>query len=492
MIDLIGRLTIAAVGGLLAAQAMPPRASAWALLPLGIAVIYATAQKQRRIRSALIGLAGAVGYFAPLLSWMEVVGTDAWAMVVALCSIWWLVAFALLPSVRYFKLRSAAFATIWTGIEVLRDSVPWGGFGWGQFGVSVPLSPFAGLAPNVGQIGATWVIIFVTVWLADAIIDRSHFELKTSMAAAASVLLLIALTPFSYGVAVDTSKTTRVAVVQGGVDHYGLGSFGDLRAVLRHHVETTLDHKAEINTADLVVWPENAADINPQVDAVAAELMNQVVSQIDPPVLLGAVQVQPDNNLHNISLLWTNVGYVEKYVKRKVVPFGEFMPFRDFVTSMTDRAALMPRDFTPGTQHGSIDSSGVHLGILICFEVADTGFALTDDPQASAWIVHTNNATYQFKGQSEQQLLAARMRAAETQRPVIVSSTSGISAIIDAQGSVTQQISQTSTGVMLADLHQISGLTGAMMLHPILRGGFPIAALVLVLVATRRRRKVAQ
>ena len=46
--------------------------------------------------------------------------------------------------------------------------------------------------------------------------------------------------------------------------------------------------------------------------------------------------------------------------------------------------------------------------------------------------------------------------------------------------------------VMLADLHQVSGLTGAMMLYPIIRGGFPIAALVLVLVATRRRRKVAQ
>lgn len=484
------RVLVSAAGGFLAAQAMPPRYAPWLALPLGIALIYAMAIDLGRWRSSFVGVASAAGYFAPLLAWMEVVGTDAWALVTLLCTFWWGVAFAFVPLSRRWPYPALVFSTIWTAAEIMRDSVPWGGFGWGQFGVSAPLTPFIGLAPNVGQIGATWLMIVLATTMAELAVKKSKPTLTPRSGTVVLAALLIALTPVTFGVTLDETRSTRIAVVQGGVDNYGLGSFGDLRAVLKHHVDTTLDAKNTINTADLVVWPENAADINPQTDALAAQLMNSVVNEIEPPVLLGAVQVQPDNTLHNISLLWTRNGYEEKYVKRKVVPFGEFMPFREFVTSLTDRAALMPRDFTSGDAHGSIDSNGVHLGILICFEVADTGFALTDDQDASAWIVHTNNATYQFRGQSEQQLLAAQMRAAETTRPVLVSSTSGISAIIDRQGRVAQSISQTDTGVMTEEFNQVKGRTPAMMLYPLWKFGLPLAALLLI--ALGMRRKVAR
>lgn len=484
------RLGTSGLAGLLAAQVMPPTYGPWLTLPIGIAALYLLARNQAGWLAGLVGLSGGVGYFLPLLRWMEIVGVDAWLLLTTLCAVWWFVAFSFLPRVAELRFIPFAFATVWTAAEILRDSVPWGGFGWAQFGVATPLTPFNGLAPNVGQLGATWIMIFSSCLLGEWLYLRQLPKVTAKTVALGLSLAAVALNPFNFGLS-TAPNTARLSIVQGGVDHYGLGTFGDIRSVLKHHAEVTSTNKSEIDQTDLVVWPENAADVNPQTDVVAAGIMNNLVREIKPPILLGAVQAQSDNTLHNISLLWTRVGYKEIYVKRKIVPFGEFMPMREFITSITDRAALMPRDFSSGKRHGSIDVNNVHFGTLICFEVADAGLALTDDDQASAWIVHTNNATYQFTGQSEQQLLAGQMRAAETQRPFIISSTSGISAIIDTQGHVTDQISQTETGIMIASFSTITGKTGAMLLYPFLRLVIPAMALALIAAALRRRKRTS-
>lgn len=483
---LLMRIAIAALAGFVASLSMPPREAPWILLPLGVAAMYACAVGLRSRSAALVGLAGAFGYFAPLLKWMEVVGIDAWMLLIGLCSIWWLIAFALLPVAQKFSQPALAFATLWASLEILRDTVPWGGFGWAQFGMIVPLTPFVGLASNLGQIPTTWLIIAISC-LAVEFVRKRRLNQSPILGLAGLAVIALAFVPITAGVTVDDSQTKKISVVQGGVDYYGLGTFGDIRSVLRRHIEATRASSEEINTSVLVVWPENAADVNPMADSVSADLLNALVAEITPPILMGAVVAQPDNTLHNVSLLWSRAGYSEKYVKRKVVPFGEFMPFREFVTSLTERAALMPRDFSPGTTHGSLNLGNFHVGILICFEAADSGFALTDDDQASIWVIHTNNATYQFQGQSEQQLLAARMRAAETRRPVLVSSTSGISAIIDSQGQVKADLSQTETGTISETFNTIVGKTPAMYAYAWWRYGLLANALLLLALGARRR-----
>jgi len=488
---LLFRFGVALLSGFVASLAMPPREAPWPLLMIGIACIYSCATGLRPRASWLIGLAGAIGYFGPLLRWMDVVGSDAWLLVVALCSFWWCLAFGWLPSMQKFRFPGLAFATVWTAFELLRDLYPWGGFGWAQFGVIAPLTPFEGLAPNLGQIPITWLAMAVSCTAVDAA-KAPHLVRTPSMGLAVLSLLAVAYVPLDGTLVRDESATKKFVVVQGGVDHYGLGTFGDVRSVLKHHIDATRAATQQVNDADLVIWPENAADVNPMADVVSAEMLNSLIGEIEPPILLGAVVAQPDDTLHNISLLWSRAGYSEKYVKRKIVPFGEFLPFREFVTSWTDRAALMPRDFSPGTTHGSLDLGNFHLGILICFEVADSGLALTDDDNASAWVIHTNNATYQFRGQSEQQLLAARMRAAETSRPVLVSSTSGISAIIDSRGQIDSSISQSEVGAISARLGTVTGQTFAMISYPFWKYGFLVMAIALIVLTKLRSRSASK
>ena len=125
----------------------------------------------------------------------------------------------------------------------------------------------------------------------------------------------------------------------------------------------------------------------------------------------------------------------------------------------------MPRDFEAGKTAGSFSINGVALGVLICFEAADDWQALEASQDNSILIIQTNNATYQYLGQSEQQLQSAQMRAIETQRPVVVVSTSGISAIIAADGEIVDRLTQDQVGVMVRTFPEVSGVSPAVFSH---------------------------
>ena len=109
-LNLLLRLLVAWLAGLLAAQIMPPTYGPWLFLPIGIGLLYLIARGQRSRTSGFIGLVGGVGYFLPLLRWMDVVGTDAWLLLTMLCASWWWLAFSFLPRMSTLRNSAVAFA----------------------------------------------------------------------------------------------------------------------------------------------------------------------------------------------------------------------------------------------------------------------------------------------------------------------------------------------------------------------------------------------
>ena len=107
---------------------------------------------------------------------------------------------------------------------------------------------------------------------------------------------------------------------------------------------------------DLVIWPENATDQDPfQNPGIYAELASAVAA-VGRPVLVGEVLNDP---LRNVGQLWVpGRGPTTAYVKRQLVPFGEYIPFRGFISSFSSLPALQPIDFTPGRTGPSSSTSG--------------------------------------------------------------------------------------------------------------------------------------
>ncbi len=189
---------------------------------------------------------------------------------------------------------------------------------------------------------------------------------------------------------------------------------------------------------DLVVFPESSLDeFSPESNPGLRSRLVAVGAEHGADVLANAAVPAPDGREFNQNVLYTPDGRLTgTYSKEHLVPFGEYVPFRSLVdwTGIVDR---IPYDFTPGKQRTIFNVKGHRLATVICFESA-FGPLVRDfvDRGAEVVVVSTNNRSYRRSGNSAQHIAQTQMRAAETGRPFVQASISGMSAVIDADGDV--------------------------------------------------------
>lgn len=423
------------------------------IFPILVAMFILTQKVHRKQWIALWVVFG-VFQFAFGLQWLNVVGVDIVILVSLFCALSFFFAAVITSFVRSGVQRAFFFVVTLTLIENIRDSFPFGGFGWLQYGMILVDSPLSVLHRVLPQLLVTLFVLQASLMAAYGLLGAiSRRQLLTFSLLAAAVIALSSMKQ----VATDERETFRVVAIQGGVERYGLGVLGNRTEVLQNHINVTKRHIGSVNQATVVLWPENSLDIDPKIDLKAQALLEDIDDAVIPPIILGSV-LSPSPVTRSNTTLELNNGTRQVYTKQRLVPFGEFLPFRDFARNLTDRANLLPYDFLPGSKPGIWTSGNLQISIGICFEVAD-GFLLHREIEHSDLVlIQTNNATYQFSRQSEQQLIYAKIRSIETGRPVISISTSGVSALI-SEGEVLQTISKGKTGLINFEVANNSGKT---------------------------------
>ncbi|GAA1992045.1 apolipoprotein N-acyltransferase [Catenulispora subtropica] len=355
-------------------------------------------------------------------------------------------------------------ACLWVGEEFVRSRWPFGGFSWGRLAFSQPDSPFTPLAAVGGAPLVTFAVALTgtLLWRAVVVLRREQQagrEAGARFAAGrfsgvqwAAVLLVAALAAPMAGFAVplrspDAGTPLRIALIQGNVPRLGFGREEQQAAVLDNHVKETEALAADIRAGkavkpDVVVWPENGSDMDPYTDPGVKDEIQRAVDAVGVPVLVGAViNANPEGtNVLNRLIVWTpgaDGGMGATYDKTHLVPFGEYLPFRDILTKMIKRFNMIPRDFVPGHGRGDLTLGGVPVAAVICFEVAyDDVVRNAVNGGGQVLLVPSNNASYMGTGQTYQQLAIARLRAVEHGRWTLEAATSGVSAVIDPRGKV--------------------------------------------------------
>ncbi|WP_258036859.1 apolipoprotein N-acyltransferase, partial [Streptomyces sp. SM14] len=259
----------------------------------------------------------------------------------------------------------------------------------------------------------------------------------------------------------DTDDTVRIAVVQGNVQQPGMDFLGRPMLILNNHVEATLGLAEDIRAGreeqpDLVIWPENASDLDPHRHPEAYNAIDRAARAVGVPILVGALVDHPteEGYVENQGIVWDpETGPGASYTKQHPVPFGEYVPYRDVLSTFITRLERVPRDFWPGETTGVLDVGPARLGDVICFEVAYDGIVRdTVNAGARALVIQTNNATYGRTGQPEQQLAMSSLRAVEHGRAIVTSAPSGISAIVAPDGTVEQRTEEFTQDVLTGDL----------------------------------------
>ena len=187
-----------------------------------------------------------------------------------------------------------------------------------------------------------------------------------------------------------------------------------------------------------MIWPENSTNLDPFQNPFIFSQLAGMVAALGRPVLVGAVLQDPQRN---VGQLWVpGVGPTTIYVKRQLVPFGEYIPFRGLISSFSSLPSLQPTDFTPGHRAVVFDVGKIKLGDVICYEVGFDNLVRSEvTAGANLLAVQSNDADFEIDGQlgeTEQQTAMARIRAIESDRAVVYASTTGESTIIAPDGAL--------------------------------------------------------
>ena len=512
-LELLWRVLGSIGGGLLLVLSFPPFDLVW-LAPPALAILTLSWHGVRAWRGFWLGYLGGAAFLLWHLTWMRVIGDDAWLVLGLVFALYWGLVGAGVASTSRLRIWPLAVPLMWVLSEALRGRVPLGGFPWGNlaFGqTSTTLTPYAALggAPLV-----TFAIALVGSLLAYAFLSRR----RPPQAAAALVSVALVCTA-GLLVPLPTAGETgggaayvTAAVVQGSVPSQGFDAFGQRAAVLSNHVRETERLAADVAAGltvkpELVIWPENSTDIDPLVDDWARSQIQQAADAIGVPVLVGAVVTTPNDSTHiwNVGIVWLptssgSPGPDDYYVKQHPVPFGEWVPARAILSKIISRFDMVPRDFAAGQSTGVLQVGPARLGDLICFEVAYDDLARAavrgDGVQgplagqgARVLAVQTNNATYGGTGQLEQQMAMSRLRAIEHGRVVLIAATSGISAIVRPDGTLAGTIPEGSAGYLVERIPLRDTLTVADRLGALPEYAAGLTALVLIAVAGLGRRR---
>ena len=453
----------ALAGGVLAALAFPP----FGFLPglAGFALILWALDRPapHPLRAAAFrGWLAGLGYFSVSVAWIVEpflvdARTHGWMAPFALVlmagglSLFWAAAGAAWRRLRpQGGARVLVFAGAFAGAEWLRGHLLTG-FPWNLPGEAWPAgSPLSQGAALVGAYGLTWITLVLAAapaW----ILDPGTPGRRLSRAATVMVPALVLFAWGAHRIAGTPAGEAgpRVRIVQADIDQKTKWRPENLPSILRTYVDLTRRPAAQ--APDIVVWPEGA------LPAIINDLMipgqgwrETLASALAPGQVLamGAnrAEVRPDGGVayHNSLVVLEGTGsdlaVAGVYDKHRLVPFGEFIPLGDLAGRIGLRSLVhMPEDFTAGPPPRPLQLARLPaFQPMICYEALFPGFTRAAARRAGerpAWILNVSNDAWFGRASGPwQHLNMARYRAIEEGLPIVRSTPTGISVVIDSSG----------------------------------------------------------
>jgi apolipoprotein N-acyltransferase len=280
-----------------------------------------------------------------------------------------------------------------------------------------------------------------------------------------------------------TGPVRSVAMVQGNIPQ--------LLKWEPDHLENTLAIYADLSAplwgADFVVWPESA--VPAYLDLVTDYLSEQatLAAQSGSALLLGLPsrdgrRGEEYATYNSVAELGADSGL---YHKRRLVPFGEYVPLEHLLRGLIAFFDLPMSGFARGPEEQPLlRAHGIALGTFICYEIAYPELVRGALPDAALLLTVSNDTWFGASLGPLQHLALARMRALENGRDLIRATNNGVTALVDAHGRVTVQGAQFTREVVRGSVQPRTGLTPYARL-----GSWPalaIGALMLLALLARR------
>lgn len=329
-----------------------------------------------------------------------------------------------------------AFACATAGFFVLGEwlrGILFTGFGWNPLGaIWLPMPAIARGAAAAGALGLSGLTILFAGLL--AAVARKRLG-----PAAALISLSVAVLLLSPQQTVPPDTAQDIVIVQANINQSHKWREAFAESNLEKYLRITARPEAG-SPPRQIFWPE-AAVTEPL--GQNAELRSRLAAHLQPGDLLVtggvgfAVNGHPTNSVFVINADGT---IVDRYDKRHLVPFGEYLPLRS-ISAAFGLAKFVPgsADFTPGNKLPELAVRNLKAGVAICYEISFAGEVLSHGTRP-AFIFNPSNDSWFGANGPPQHLAQARLRAIELGIPVIRATQTGISAVIRADGSISASL----------------------------------------------------
>jgi len=460
------------LAGLVSACGFPPWAL-WPLTLLAFAALLRLIEQAPSLRSALArGYWFGVGNFVLGLNWIATAFTYQAAMpvwlgwvAVVLLSLYLAVYPAMAAGLAWRWGRGSPAALVlvlaaaWIATEWLRANM-FTGFAWNPVGVALLPTPLSRAATLAGTYGLSGVALLVAGALYLLALRRWTAAAALTGGAAAAAMLGFLLSP-----ALLPSPRVAVRIVQPniGQENKWTEGFAELNLAKLQSLTGPPDPRPQ-----LILWPE-AAVTDPLENQLAIvrhqheleQLRLRIARQLGPGDLLltGGVTWRSTDGLdltsatNSVFAMDRSGRILGRYDKAHLVPYGEYLPMRAILEPLgLSRLAPGEVDFDPGPgpQTLRLPLAGA-VGFQLCYEIIFSG-EVVDGKNRPAFIYNPSNDAWFGSWGPPQHLAQARLRALEEGLPVLRSTPTGISAVIDADGRLVQSLPWRTAGVIDAAL----------------------------------------
>ena len=509
-----------------------PTPSLWPLAWVAIAPLILSVTRARRLRQAmwrgyLFGwvFLGMVWYWIGLTigAWLHnaspgpMAGLLGWAgwfgltfILSGFYAVWGGMAWWLRQRVEQGKITGGVYviglAAAWVLIESLRTrgtlTMPWAQLSYTQY----KFLPVLQVADITGAYGVSFLIMLVNGAVAWWWTQRGKQDSARYLWASLTTVVMVCIYGIGRLMQPDIGRPLPVAAMQGGFN--SLQSDFNPAPVTspseQYDVFTNLTARASAASPRpaLYVWAESAAPGDALHDGRVLSFMTSLARDTKAAVITGSTltetRTEKRNSANgantrmyevreNASVLFTPNSHVSKpayYVKRQLVPFGEFIPFRDLIPEPVSQTFQFP-------SHDDVTGEGatvlsytdamygrVDLGPFICYEAMFPPYAREMTQKGATLLVtQSNDSWFQSRAAMEQHLAAVVLRTIENRRETVRSTTTGVTCFLDSRGRVLDKLPLNQVAYGVRTMQMLSDKT----LYTRLGDWFPYLCLLFLL-----------
>ena len=309
-----------------------------------------------------------------------------------------------------------------------------GGFPWLLPGYIFLDTPYENL---YGLIGVSGLSLLLYLFVAANVALYSN---KIFLLAFNSFLLISFLIPNIFEKNISDEDVVSFAIIQPSTDPFNKFDNNYLNDIEDEFISSS-SQAAEI--ADILVWPEAP------LPYTSESLRSQnLIKNIEKPLVSGFFSYQ-EGNLYNSII---NSEQEIKYNKRKLVPFGEYIPFESFLRGLIAFFDMPMSNITQGDAPQQMNVGYGNFSPLVCFDIV-FGDMVRKDVKSSNYIINVSNDTWFGNSFGPyQHLEISRIRSIENNIPIIRATNDGISALIDNKGTIVDYMGKGTSGILYAKL----------------------------------------